>query len=441
VHLSLGDNGMEALGLADLEQIALSNNPTLVQAAAQIAGAQGRALQARLYPNPTIGYTGEEIGSDGKAGEHGMFVEQLVVTGGKLRYEHNKYRHEVNQMVWQAQAQQCRVLNGLRMRFYRLLAMDQLIRLRRDLLKIAEEARVTTEELLNVGQANRPDVLQARAEARRQHVALAAAENQYQAAWRELAAFVGQPDLPPLPLAGDLEEPLGEFDWDSTLQHILEASPEIQVALAEVDRNRCGLAREQVEPIPNVNLRGGMQYNYDSEDPQALVEVGLRLPVWDRNQGNIQAARAELGRSQAEVQRVELSIQRRLAHIFNRYQTAQTLLEEYRDNVLPQEREAYQLYLESFRAHRAAWPQVLVAQRTFFQSSAEYIEAQADLRRLEVAMSGLLLVDGLDEPPGPPGEGRVEQSADRQLQDELDRTIRAGEGRGPNERIGNRSDN
>jgi cobalt-zinc-cadmium efflux system outer membrane protein len=59
------------------------------------------------------------------------------------------------------------------------------------------------------------------------------------------------------------------------------------------------------------------------------------------------------------------------------------------------------LYLDSFRKRRAAWPQVLVAQRTYFQASVEYIEALEELRRAEVAILGLLLVDGTDEPSAP----------------------------------------
>ena len=42
--------------------------------------------QAGLYPNPTIGYTGDEIrGGSVGGGKEGFFVEQTIVTGGKLR--------------------------------------------------------------------------------------------------------------------------------------------------------------------------------------------------------------------------------------------------------------------------------------------------------------------------------------------------------------------
>ena len=58
-----------ALGLCDLEQIALQRNPTLVQAATQIEASRAKSLQAGLYPNPTIGYQAELIGVKGPTGK------------------------------------------------------------------------------------------------------------------------------------------------------------------------------------------------------------------------------------------------------------------------------------------------------------------------------------------------------------------------------------
>jgi hypothetical protein len=48
-----------------------------------------------------------------------------------------------------------------------------------------------------------------------------------------------------------------------------------------------------------------------------------------------------------------------------------------------------------------------VAQRTYFQVSVDYVQALEQLRGAEVSILGLLLVDGLDQPPGPAGEGHV----------------------------------
>ena len=84
------------LSQSDLEQMALHGNPTLAQAAANVEAAQGRALQSGLYPNPTVGYNGEQIGGRGSSGrptageQQGLFIDQTIVTAGKLRLNRDK---------------------------------------------------------------------------------------------------------------------------------------------------------------------------------------------------------------------------------------------------------------------------------------------------------------------------------------------------------------
>jgi cobalt-zinc-cadmium efflux system outer membrane protein len=427
------------LTLADLEQMALQGNPTLVQAAANVQAAQGRAVQAGLYPNPTVGWNAEQLGLRGKAAlgeQNGIFIDQTIVTAGKLRLSQARFAQETAQAEAQAQAQQYRVVNGVRVRFYQLLAMQRLLDVRADLLKVAQDAVTTTEELTNVGAANKADLLQAEIEAQQEKVALENARALFRAAWEQLAAFVGKPCLPLGRLQGDLEAIESLPDACATLAHLLEASPEMQVARAGIARGQYVLRREQVEPIPNVQFRVSSGYDFEPDVGRLVtttVNLGVRLPVFDKNQGNIQAAQGELVHAQAELGRVELSLRQRLARQYARYCTALAVVENDRRTSLPKAREAYELYLESFQRRRAAWPQVLVAQRTYFQISVDYVEALEQLRRAEVAILGLLLVDGLEEPPGPPSEGRVsprEQPADLPI------PISPGQGRGLEDRAG-----
>ena len=410
------------LNLAALEQLALERNPTLLQAGANIEAVQGRAEQAGLYPNPTVGYAGERIGAGGTAGEmQGLFIDQTVVTAGKLRLSRAKFGQEVLQTTAQALAQQYRVLNSVRIRFYQLLALQRLLDVRSVLLKVADEAVQTTEELLNVGAANEPDLLQARIEARQERVALENAHTQFEAAWRQLAALVGAPELAESRLEGDLEALVRMPDFDATLAHLLEASPEIQVALAEIARTEIGLKREQVEPIPNVQVRLANGYDFETRRDVTSVEVGIRLPFFDKNQGNIRTARAQVAYAQAELRRVQLSLNQRLARAYARYRTAASTVETYRNDNLPDAKKAYQLYVDSFRKRRAAWPQVLVAQHTYFQISVEYNEALAEMRSAEVTILGLLLIDGLNEPANTRGdrEGQRKGQEDSGLPDPI----------------------
>lgn len=427
-----------ATTLESLEAIAWQRNPTLAQARAKIVQAEGRSIQARLYPNPRIGYEAEEMGAEGTAAQQGIFFEQTIVTGGKLALSGAKFSQETNQARWQAEAQQYRVLNAVRIRFYEVLALQRLIELQRELLEIAEEAVRIIDQLANVGQANKADLLQARIEARQLEIALRQTQIRYEAAWRELTALIGEPCLPLTSVSGDLEAAAEIPELERLYCILVETSPEAQVARTRISRNRFALLREQVEPLPNIDIHAGTAYDFASGDQLTDVTVGLVVPLWDKNQGNIRVARGQLSNAQAELRRVELSIRQRLAEAYKQHGTALVTVEEYSKNILPQSREVYELYLESFRNRRAAWPQVLVAQRGYFEAATEYLEALVDARRAEVALNGFLLVDGLDEPAGPESEGDAREGEQNRLRESLENPIMGREGRGPNERIGGR---
>lgn len=399
---------VSALGLADLERLALQHNPTLAQAAAFIDAAKGKALQAGLPLNPTVGINGEQIGADRRAGEWNWFyLQQEIVTGGKLRLSRLKYEQEAYAAEVQACAQRLRVANAISEGYFHVLAAQRSVENHKRLKANAEDGLKTTEQLLNVGQANEPDLLQAKVEVQRAAVALKAAETRLRRDWEQLTAVVGVPTLPLQPLAGPLEPDGPALGKDEHLARLLEESPELAMARIEVKRDQIQLQRERREPIPNVTVRGGTGYNFETRNQTAEVGLAIRLPVWDRNQGTIRQAQADLTRATAEVSRVELDLRRRFADAFGRYETARDEVESWKAETLPTAQRAYELYLKSFKDRRAAWPQVLVAQRTVYQLNEDYNRSLVELRRAEVEVRGLLLTGGLTAPRDPTPAGHM----------------------------------
>jgi hypothetical protein len=49
------------LSLEELERMAVANHPAIEQAEARIRAAEGRRLQAGLYPNPFVGVTNDDL--------------------------------------------------------------------------------------------------------------------------------------------------------------------------------------------------------------------------------------------------------------------------------------------------------------------------------------------------------------------------------------------
>src|SRR6266516_3773501 len=184
------------LRLEDLEQMAMANNPTVAQAQANLRVASGQARQAGLYPNPTAGYYGDEIrGGYTRGGKQGGFVSQTIVLGGKLRAARRVAELQASQVETSGQVQRWRILNHVRTSFYQVLAAQRLVEVRQNLAKLAGDAAQTSLQLQNVGQADRPDILQAEVEQQQANVSLRVAVQNLQAVWRVLAAVVGKPDL------------------------------------------------------------------------------------------------------------------------------------------------------------------------------------------------------------------------------------------------------
>jgi cobalt-zinc-cadmium efflux system outer membrane protein len=406
-----------ALRLEDLERMALQGNPTVAQAEAAIRAAEGRRVQAGLLPNPVVGYAGEEFAfrAFSDKSEHLGFIEQTIPLGGKLSKSRRIFAQEKIQSEHEAAAQKQRVLNGVRMLFYRALGAQELVDVRTQLAKLAGEAVKITGELFNVGQADRPDAAQIRIEAQRAELDLVMAENEYEQIWQEIAAVVGNPFLEPTPLIGELDKGLPVLEQAALLTQLLANSPEIKRAQAGVERAKAALTRAKAETAPDLFVRGGFGYNRELLEreiglnrrtgPEAQVEIGIRIPLWNRNQGGIAAAGAELEMAEREVRRVELWLRARFASSFRTYLNALRVATRYEKQIVPEAQSAYDTYLRNFRVMAAAYPQVLIAQRTLFQVRAEYVAALVNTWQNAALLQGYMLSGALEAPGGMTTEG------------------------------------
>jgi len=384
-----------AMTLAELEEIALANNPTLVQAAMRVQAAQGQRLQAGLYPNPVVGYQAEEMGIGGSAGQHGLFLGQEFVTGGKLELRMTVAGHEVARAQHAWEVQRTRLLNDVRSAWYEVLVAQRIVNLNDRLVAIGAESVKAAEDLVAAGEVSRVDLLQAQIEADTAKIELANARHRYVAAWRRLAAVLGTPDMEPITLVGELTADMPPLTWDGALQRLLSESPQLLEAQAGVRRARCALARENAEWIPNVDVQATVRYHDEAHDTVTGLEVGLPLPLFNRNQGNIRKARAELIAAEREVERIELSLRDRLAATFERYASAENQARNYAAEILPNAKKSLDLVQAGYRQGEFDYLTLLTAQRTYFRVNLAYLESLLTYRSSRIAIEGFLLSGGL----------------------------------------------
>jgi cobalt-zinc-cadmium efflux system outer membrane protein len=396
--------------LEEIERMALANNPTVAQTQANLRVADGLARQAGLYPNPTVGYYGDEIrGGYTNGGMQGGFVSQTIVLGGKLGAARRVAELEVNQVRTSGEIQRMRILNDVRVSFYHVLAAQRMVDVRRNLAKLATDAVQTSYQLGNVGQAGRPDILQAEVEQQQASVSVRIAQQYLQASWRMLAAVVGNPDLAAARLEGDLEA-IPDLNYDEWVASALRDSPEVKLAQQAVERAEAVLAQARKAPIPDLEVTGILFQNYDPQDMRKTTgleggaQIGVQLPLFNRGQGNIAAAKAQIESAKQELARVKLQLQRGMASVFQDFDAARATAQQYSREMLPRAEQAYKLYQTNYQAMAGAYPQVLISQRTLFQLQAEYVQALDAVWQGAFAIRGFGLMDGLSGPMvGPTG--------------------------------------
>jgi cobalt-zinc-cadmium efflux system outer membrane protein len=335
------------MALADFEAFADANNPTLKQANAFVRRSQEQARQAGLYPNPSVGYQGEQIrGGSYGGGEQGGFVQQTVVLGGKLGLRRNIYEQQKQSDQIGVQEQTYRVHGDVQQAFYDALTAQATVQLRQRLLGVALDAVETVHQLANVGQADAPDILQTEVETE-------------------------------------------------------QAKVDYVTAVA-----RARLKDAKRESVPDLQLRAGEQYNGEhvSENPtkaagaQSFASAGINIPLWNRNQGNVGAAKAEIERAEQDVAREQLSLRQQAAPLAQSYLAAQFEAERYKTQLIPRATRAYELYLKKYQNMAQAYPQVLVSQRTLFQLQISYLMALHDVWRSAIALQNYTLTGGLHTP-------------------------------------------
>jgi cobalt-zinc-cadmium efflux system outer membrane protein len=243
--------------------------------------------------------------------------------------------------------------------------------------------------------------------------------------WTTLVAVIGVPSLPGGSVAGRIDDQLPALDEGQLLASLLAVSPAVRFAQAGVQRAEAALSRARHEPIPDLTFKGGLQQNYEPFNVvgrevgiQGFAEIGVHLRLWDRNQGGIAAARADLEAAQDEVNRVDLALRRRSSIYTEEYRSARLIADRYRVEILPRLERAYRLMTAQYGQMTASFIRVLNLQRMLYENETGYIDALERAWTSSIALSGFLLEGGLMAPASTEmdspasGIGRIE-SMDR----------------------------
>ncbi len=381
--------------LAELEAIAFANNPTIQELVATTQKGAGYRFQVGLRANPTLGYQAMQLADQG-TDQHTAFVEQEFVTGDKLALNRQVLNEAVRSQLFELETQKMRVATDVRIKFYEALASQERLRLIREFRNVTNKGLELAELRLKAQEGTRIDLLQAKVQKNEIELAMRQAEIALEANWRELSAITGSALLPQLTLAGELPSSEVSNDWTELRASMVSMSPEYQAAQARISQARANLRRQGVQAIPNITAQIAAGVDNATDSGMINLQVGAPIPVFNKNQGNIAAARAEYCRAVLDATRIEKAMQERLARVSNSFDAALQAVTTYTSDILPSAEESLELAEVAYRAGETSFIQVLIARRTFFDANLQLLQAQSQLAQARSQIDGFVLTGSLE---------------------------------------------
>lgn len=391
-------NAGQAWSLETLENFALDRNPAVGEAAARIEAARGRWIQAGLPPNIIAGYSATEVGNDGRAGQQGIYLEQEFIRGGKLSLAQQVAAQEYMQARCELEAMRWRVLTDVRRAYYVYRIALRRMEVAERLIEVSSRSAELTQSLVEGGELRGVEALQtetdlARAEVTRERLAVTV-----ETRLRELEAVLGAP----LGAAVATDEALTRppaISWDETLARIESESPLMAAAAANVERAGWTIQYERAQVVPNIDAQLQLQHDYATGYDIASLQVTGPIPIWNRNQGNVRRAFADRREAQQALERLRQSLAQSLAAEFRQYESSRILVERYDRDVLPKTERTIDLTRQALAGGEGSFLELLTAQRTYFQTTLDYLDSLEQMWIAYARIDGFLLDNSLTTNP------------------------------------------
>lgn len=390
---AIAPGAQPTLTIEEAVRLAVTHHPGFRAGAWRVEAAEGRAKQMRLWPNPQLEFTAEEMPTDG-GGFGGSInqagIAQTVPFPGKSMLDGRIGRLGVRESEADFGALRIEVEKAAKIAFYRALAAEGLVSVTRELVGVAAKEAAAAREKAGAGGISAQEQLRAEIAWERANAQLAGFEGELEVARRGLAAAIGRPDLAGAGLRGVLRETADLSLLDRGRGTFLAAHPALSASEAARERAEAELRRAQLDPMPDVTL--GISGGRDEAVGAGIMgfRVSVPLPLIDRSQGKAREARAAAAIAENGIEATRQRLGREWAEAESRLRSTAAQVAAYRDRILPKAIEALRLVQEGFEQGKFAFIDMLDTQRTLAETRLAYQQQLFEMNAAQAEIEALL---------------------------------------------------
>ncbi len=368
----------QALSLPCAIQLALSHNRELQAAAVNRQIAAAERLQAGLAPNPEFETEIENFAGSGplsglEAAETTLSLGQVLETAGKRGKRREAAGLQENLAQWSYRAKRLDILAETTLAFINVLAMQKRVSLDKDLHDLAQKVMSSVRARVEAGKVSPLEATKAEIAASNARMQWLQNQERLQALRLILSGYWGEDRFRFSRVEGELDH-MAEIPPKRDLDALLLDSPDMARWTTEIDYRHAQLRLEKARRVPDLNLKLGYRRLRELNEHAWVAGISLPLPLFNRNQGQIQKAGSLIAQGEIEKKAVENQKRVQLAARLQSLETAAKQATILQEQILPSAKWAFEGTREGYREGKLGYLDVLDAQRTYFEVHIQHLE-------------------------------------------------------------------
>ncbi|HKW75657.1 MAG TPA: TolC family protein [Terriglobales bacterium] len=372
--------------LDDAIKLALENSPGLKATRTQIQQSQAQEITANLRPNPTLSADSQfiPIFSPGDFSSDTLNnLQQFDIGVGYLFERGHKRQNRLQAARDQTAVTQAQVADAERtltfnvgQQFIAALLANSTLEFAQEDLKGFQETVNISEQRYKAGDISEGDYLKIKLQLLQFQTDVSSARVAKVQALGSLRQLIGSTALPAgYDVAGDLQyEPLTASLLDlqakalSTRSDLIAARRGVTAANSQI-----GLAKANGK----VDVTGSMNYSHVSGASSTSLFVGVPLPLFDRNQGELARTRFALTQAQLSERASEDTVITDVSNAYAAASTNQDVVKLYLSGYLKQAQESREISQYAYKGGAATLLDFLDAERSYRATELAYRQAIA----------------------------------------------------------------
>lgn len=360
------------LTLSDSLDLALKANPDIAVALREREALSGTKVQAATRPNP---YVSTSI-QDTRSATRQIYLQlnQEFELGNKRKARIDAADAFYSKADAELDSKQAEIHANVVLAYFEVLVAQERVKLAQSSVEVAESALDVASKRVKAGKSSPVEQTKSAIAESSVKIELIQATTQLNNSRKRLSALWGE-SAPRFERATGEVTIIPEVSHLEELQALIDDSPAVKIAKLEIIARDALTKIERSRAVPNITISAGVVNNQEVGLNQALFGLSIPIPVFDRNQGNVQEAVSRKFKAEDELVAIKNKIQTNLATQYERLSAARQSTLSLKNDILPNAQSAFDAANRGFSLGKFNFLDVLDAQRTLYQTKSQYINA------------------------------------------------------------------